>query len=69
MGRIAVGVRGTSSSERYATAVDPDDVCEVVEPENLANVLPRAGRELAAMCTLDAVRPVLDDTGLPWVFN
>ena len=65
-GRIAVGVRGTSRSERYATAVDPDDVCEVVAPENLANVLPRAGRELAAMCTLDAVQPVLDDTGLPW---
>jgi phosphoribosyl-dephospho-CoA transferase len=65
-GRIAVGVRGTSRSERYATAVDPDDVCEVVEPENLANVLPSAGRELAAMCTLNAVRPVLDDTGLPW---
>ena len=65
-GRIAVGVRGTSRSERYATAVDPDDVCEVVAPEDLAHILPRAGRELAAMCTLDAVRPVLDDTGLPW---
>jgi phosphoribosyl-dephospho-CoA transferase len=65
-GRIAVGVRGTSRSQRYATAADPDDVCEVVAPEDLANVLPRAGRELAAMCTLDAVQPVLDDTGLPW---
>jgi phosphoribosyl-dephospho-CoA transferase len=65
MGQIAVGVRGTSRSERYATAVDPVDVCEVVEPENLAH-LPRAGRELAAMCALHAVRPVLDDTSLPW---
>ena len=31
VGRIAVGVRGKSRSERYATAVDPDDVREVVE--------------------------------------
>jgi phosphoribosyl-dephospho-CoA transferase len=66
MGRIAVGVRGTSRSERYATAVDPDDICEVVAPEDLAHVLPRGRGELAAMCTLDTVRPVLDDTGLPW---
>ena len=65
-GRIAVGVRGTSRSERYATAVDPDDVCEVVVPEDLAHIRPRAHRELAAMCTLRTVRPVLDDTGLPW---
>jgi phosphoribosyl-dephospho-CoA transferase len=66
MGRIAVGVRGTSRTERYATSVDPDDVYEVAEPEDLAHVLARAGRELAAMCTLRTVRPVLDDTGLPW---
>ena len=65
-GRIAVGVRGTGRSERYATAAATDDVCEVVAPEDLANVLARPGRELAAMCTLHAVRGVLDDTGLPW---
>ena len=46
--------------------MDPDDVCEVVAPEDLAHILPRAGRELAAMRTLHTVRPVLDDTGLPW---
>jgi phosphoribosyl-dephospho-CoA transferase len=66
MGRIAVGVRGRSRSERYATAVHTDDVCEVVGPEDLAHVLPRAGRELAAMCALHTVRGVLDDSGLPW---
>jgi phosphoribosyl-dephospho-CoA transferase len=60
------GVRGTSRSERYATAVDTDDVCEVVVPEDLAHVPSRGRRELPAMCTLDTVRPVLDDTGLPW---
>jgi phosphoribosyl-dephospho-CoA transferase len=66
MGRVAVGVRGTSRSERYATVVDPDDVCEVVGPEDLAHILPLADRQLAAMCTLHAVRPVLDHTGLRW---
>jgi len=66
IGRIAVGVRGTSRSERHATAVNPDDVCEAVAPEDLAHVGPRGRRELAAMCTLDMVRPVLDDSGLSW---
>jgi phosphoribosyl-dephospho-CoA transferase len=63
---VPVGVRGTSRSERYATSVDPDDVCEVVKPEDLAHVLPGAGRELAVMRALHTVRGVLDDTGLPW---
>jgi phosphoribosyl-dephospho-CoA transferase len=66
MGRVAVGVRGTTRSERYATEVDPDDVCEVVAPEDLSHVVPMAGRVLAAACTLHTVRPLLDDTGLPW---
>jgi phosphoribosyl-dephospho-CoA transferase len=65
-GRIAVGVRGTSRSERYATAVDPDDVCELVAPEDLTNVMAHGRRQLAAMRTLDTLRPVLDDTGLAW---
>lgn len=66
MGRIAVGVRGTSRSQRYATAVDADDVCELVAPEDLAHVLPRGRRELASMCALDTMRPVLDKSGLAW---
>jgi phosphoribosyl-dephospho-CoA transferase len=66
MGRIAVGVRGTTRSERYAMEVDPDDVCEVVAPEDLSHVVPMAGRVLAAACTLHTVRPLLDRTGLPW---
>jgi phosphoribosyl-dephospho-CoA transferase len=66
MGRIPVGVRGTSRSQRYATSVDPNDVIEVVQPEDLAHVMPGAGRELPVMRALSAVRQVLDDTGLPW---
>jgi len=46
--------------------VDPDDVCEVVAPEDLSHVVPVAGSVLAAACTLHTVRPLLDGTGLPW---
>ena len=63
-GLIAVGVRGASRSERYATEVAIDDVCEVVEPEDLAHIPVR--RELAVMSTLQAVCPLVDGTGLPW---
>lgn len=63
-GLIAIGVRGASRSERYATEVHPDDACEVVEPEDLAHIPAR--RELAVMSTLQVVRSLLDDTGLRW---
>jgi phosphoribosyl-dephospho-CoA transferase len=63
-GLIAVGVRGASRSERYATEVALDDVCEVVEPEDVAHMPPR--RDLAVMSILQAVRSLLDDTGLRW---
>ena len=65
-GLIAVGVRGTSRSERYATEVALDDICEVVAPEELGHMPPKLSRKLAVMSTLQAVRPLLDDTGLPW---
>lgn len=63
-GLIAVGVRGTTRYERCAIAVDPDDVREVVAPEDLAHMPAR--RELAVMSTLQVVRPLLDGTGLRW---
>lgn len=66
VGRIAVGVRGTTRSERYALTVDSPDVCEVVAPEDLTHVIPMRDRELAAMCSLGTVRPLLDGTGLLW---
>jgi len=63
-GLIAVGVRGAIRSERYATEVALDDVCEVVAPEDVAHTPTQ--RELAVMSTLRTVRPHLDDTGLRW---
>jgi len=63
-GLIPVGVRGTTRSERYAMEMEPSDVREVVAPEDLAHAAP--GRDLAAMTTLQTVRPLLDGTGLAW---
>jgi phosphoribosyl-dephospho-CoA transferase len=62
---IAVGVRGSTRSERYGTHVALDDVREVVTPEALAHVS-TPGRDVPAMRTLTALRPLLDDTGLLW---
>lgn len=65
-GRIAVGVRGTSRSERYAMEVDADDIGCSIAPEQLAHVASRPGRSLPAMHGLQTVRPLLNATGLPW---
>ena len=64
-GVIAVGVRGADRSERYGTHVATDDVREVVAPEALSHVS-SPGRDLSALRTLRALRPLLDDTGLLW---
>ena len=63
-GLIPVGVRGPSRAERYGTHVRLDDVREVVTPESL--VRRTSCRDVSALRMLDAVRPLLDDTGQAW---
>ncbi|WP_029117684.1 malonate decarboxylase holo-ACP synthase [Mycobacterium sp. URHB0044] len=65
-GLIAVGVRGRDRSHRYAWAIQRDDVRETVAPEDLADVAPQPGREVAAMRALSTVRAPLIETGLVW---
>jgi phosphoribosyl-dephospho-CoA transferase len=60
-GLIAVGVRGARRSERYAMAVHPGDVVNVVAPEQLATADPRPNRDLPAMRVLRDIRPTLDE--------
>ncbi|WP_197381669.1 malonate decarboxylase holo-ACP synthase [Mycolicibacterium mengxianglii] len=63
-GRLAVGVRGATRSQRWATDINPGDVGEVLSPEELAH---RTGaRDLPALAALDTARPLLDDAGLRW---
>ena len=63
-GLIAVGVRGSSRSERHGTHVRIGDVREVVAPEDLARVRPVG--DLPALRTLSHIRSMLDGTGLAW---
>lgn len=64
-GKIAIGVRGSTRSERFGTHVALEDVSEVVAPEGLAYFASPV-RDLPAMRMLGAVRPFVDDTGLVW---
>lgn len=65
-GLIAVGVRGARRSERYAMAVDPDDVVNVVAPEHLATAVPRPDRDLPALRALRDIRLTLDEAPVSW---
>lgn len=63
-GRIAVGVRGQSRSERFAAFLEPDGVAKRFAPEELSRrAQPRDHPVLDALSTL---RPALDATGLAW---
>jgi phosphoribosyl-dephospho-CoA transferase len=68
--RIAVGLRGTTRSERFAAYLTPDAVHRCVSPEDLARrQVWREGNgygECDALVTLAALAPLLDATGLVW---
>ncbi|WP_445168760.1 malonate decarboxylase holo-ACP synthase [Mycolicibacterium sp. Dal123E01] len=61
---IAVGVRGSTRSERYGTHLCLDDAREVVTPEALAHMSEL--REMPALATLRAIRPLMGRAGLAW---
>ena len=67
-GLIAVGVRGSTRSERFGSWLDPRYVERVVKPETLlANLEPSATRaKLPAFALLRAVAPVCEATGYAW---
>lgn len=65
-GFIAVGIRGASRSHRHAWNVTPADVCQTVVPEDLADVDPPNGREVAATRALRPVRGLLGEAGVRW---
>jgi phosphoribosyl-dephospho-CoA transferase len=67
-GRIPVGLRGATRSERFKAYLAPHAVLRRVSPEDLA-----AGRawrdhagDIPAMAALAALAPALDATGLAW---
>ncbi|MFC3690632.1 malonate decarboxylase holo-ACP synthase [Chenggangzhangella methanolivorans] len=63
-GRIAVGVRGATRSERFAAHVPTTAVVETLGPEDLADRPPP--RAHSAFDAMAALRPALDDVGCGW---
>jgi phosphoribosyl-dephospho-CoA transferase len=63
-GQIAVGVRGNSREQRFATVMDVSRVLRCVSPEQLIEGLPTS--ELLAFKVLAAIKPVLDNLGRSW---
>lgn len=74
-GMVAVGLRGTTRSERLKGMVESDAIMRCVSPEDIVATIglattglaPSHGREACpALVALAALRPRLDATGLVW---
>ncbi|QKF50309.1 Phosphoribosyl-dephospho-CoA transferase [Pseudomonas graminis] len=63
-GLVAVGVRGQSRDQRYATHMKLEDVQRRVRPEALIAMTPHA--DWPALRALQQIRPVMNALGLPW---
>lgn len=63
-GLVAVGVRGQSRDQRYATHMKLTDVQRRVPPEELIAMTPEA--DWPALRALQQIRPVMDALGLTW---
>lgn len=63
-GLVAVGVRGRSRDQRFATHMALDDVQRRVRPEELIAITPDA--DWPALRALRQIRPLMEALGLPW---
>ena len=63
-GQVAVGVRGASREQRYATTLELSRVLRRMSPEQLIERLPAGG--LPAFRALALLKPFLDELGLVW---
>jgi phosphoribosyl-dephospho-CoA transferase len=63
-GLVAVGVRGRSRDQRYATHMELDDVQRRVRPEELIAVAPDA--DWPALRALQQISPLMEALGLMW---
>jgi phosphoribosyl-dephospho-CoA transferase len=63
-GLVAVGVRGRSRDQRFATHMALDDVQRRVRPEELIAITPDA--DWPALRALQQIRPLMEALGLPW---
>ena len=65
-GRVAVGVRGTARSQRFAMRIHETAVMEVLTPEDLTMRIAELKRALPATRALRALSALLAKAGVPW---
>lgn len=65
-GRTAVGIRGRSREQRYATQMHVADIQRRVVPEQLISRQPSNSVDRLAWKALAQIRPAMDDLGLAW---
>jgi phosphoribosyl-dephospho-CoA transferase len=65
-GWVAVGVRGRSRDQRFATVMKLSDVTRCIKPEQLVDAVDHSEADWPASRALKHIRPVLDAMHLPW---
>jgi len=65
-GLVAVGVRGRSRDQRFATVMKLSDISRQVKPEQLLEAVNNVVSLWPALRAPKQIRPVLDAVGLPW---
>ena len=65
-GRVAVGVRGYSRDQRFATVMKMTDITRRIQPEQLIDAAGNAASDWPALQALRQMRSVMEAQGLPW---
>lgn len=65
-GCVAVGVRGRSRDQRFATVMKLADIARRIQPEQLVDAVENSGSEWPALRALRQARPIMDALNLPW---
>jgi phosphoribosyl-dephospho-CoA transferase len=64
--QVAVGVRGRSRDQRYATVMALADIQRRVQPEQLVNAAAPQPGDWPALRALRQIQPMMNALGLPW---
>lgn len=65
-GWVAVGVRGYSRDQRFATRMKMADITRRVQPEQLIDAADNAAADWPALHALRQIRPIMHAQALPW---